>query len=341
MLTFFAESKDILSVLSSSIEQGLSLQRFLADLDLPTDLLDSPNARVPMEACWRIINAHLNITQEETHLMSSRPLKRGTTKLIYSHLVHCSTLREGLELLAETYNVVHGGNYNFVRKRGSKLSYVVDDKGFPYVGEPNSFMIEVALANIHCALSFLTDYELRLNGMCTKRDAEVAKDHFLNLFHCRLTYGHGFYELTYDASQAELPFKNTHSLDLSTQIYTRYLDQLPQKPPLMGEQAWLKSVEQKILAGDFHQQSIAESLGMSVATLRRRLDLAGTNFREVLDRILASMAFDYLDNGLSPEDIAEKLGYSDLRSFRRAFKRWYGDSPAAYIRDHLVVRESI
>lgn len=328
---FFAESQDILGVLSSSIEQGLSTGKFLAELDLPKDLLSRPNTKIPMEDCWRIIDAHLNITQEETHLMSSRPLKRGTTRLIYSNLVHCTNLKEGLELLAETYNVVHGGNYNFVRKRGSRLSYIVDDKDFHYIGKPNSFVIEVALINIHCALSFLTDYQLRLNCMSTKREAQVPEDHCLNLFNCRLVYGHGFYELTYDASQAELPFRHADALDLSALIYSTYIDKLRVKePPLVGQEL-LKKIEQKIIEGELQQQVIAGSFGMSVATLRRKLDLAGTNFREVLDRIHARMAFDYLSNGLSQDLVAEKLGYSDLRSFRRAFKRWYGSSPVAYM----------
>ncbi len=338
MREFFAESQDILGVLSSSIDQGLSAEKFLAELDLPKDLLDEPNTKVPMEDCWRIIDAHFNITQDETHLMSLRPLKRGTTRLIYSNLVHCTNLKEALELLAETYNVVHGGNYNFVRKRGSRLSYIVDDKNFPYIGKPNSFAIEVALIKIHCALSFLTDYQLKLNCMATKRGTRVPEEHCLNLFNCRLVYGHDFYELIYSAEQSELPFRHADALDLSALIYSTYIDKLRSQKPSAAEQELLKRIEQKIIEGEQYQQVIAESFGISVATLRRKLDLAGTNFREVLDRIHARMAFDYLSNDLSQETVAEKLGYSDLRSFRRAFKRWYGNSPAAYMQSQKTTR---
>ncbi len=331
MQNFFAESQDILSVLSCSIEQGLVVGKFLEELNLPKELLKYPETKVPMEDCWRIIDAHLNVAQEETHLMSSRPLKRGTTQLIYSNLVHCSNLKEGLELLAEIYNVVHGGNYNFLRQHGSKLSYIVDDRDFSYIGRPSSFVIEVALINIHCALSFLTDYQLKLNCMSTKRETRVPQEHCLNLFNCHVVYGHGFYELSYDTAQAELPFRKANALDLSAPIYSSYVDRLqPQKPSASGQEL-LKRIEQKIIEGELHQHTIAESFGMSVATLRRKLEYLGTNFRKVTDRIHARMAFDYLSNELSQDVVAEKLGYSDQRSFRRAFKRWYGSPPSTYM----------
>ncbi|MBG6248012.1 MAG: helix-turn-helix domain-containing protein [Candidatus Symbiopectobacterium sp. PLON1] len=37
-----------------------------------------------------------------------------------------------------------------------------------------------------------------------------------------------------------------------------------------------------------------------------------------------------LRSGVTTPDIAERLGFSDERSFRRAFKSWCGSSPSVY-----------
>ncbi|MCW2483907.1 helix-turn-helix domain-containing protein [Candidatus Symbiopectobacterium sp. NZEC135] len=37
-----------------------------------------------------------------------------------------------------------------------------------------------------------------------------------------------------------------------------------------------------------------------------------------------------LRSGVTTEHIAERLGFSDERSFRRAFKSWCGSSPSDY-----------
>ena len=64
-------------------------------------------------------------------MMSARPLRRGTTRVVFSNLARCRTVLEGLEVIAETYNIAHGGDYNQVQKKGRSISYVVDDRNFP------------------------------------------------------------------------------------------------------------------------------------------------------------------------------------------------------------------
>jgi len=80
-------------------------------------------------------------------------------------------------------------------------------------------------------------------------------------------------------------------------------------------------------------EAIARPLGMSEATLRRRLDEEGTRFRDELDAARHALARRYLDD---PEptisEVAFLLGYSDGTAFHRAFKRWTGQTPRAYRR---------
>jgi AraC-like DNA-binding protein len=78
----------------------------------------------------------------------------------------------------------------------------------------------------------------------------------------------------------------------------------------------------------------AQVLDMSVRTLRRRLDEAGTSFRALSDRSRARVAMELLQSQkLTVAAVGQRLGFSDARAFRRAFKRWQGQVPGALRQD--------
>lgn len=78
---------------------------------------------------------------------------------------------------------------------------------------------------------------------------------------------------------------------------------------------------------------IAARLGCSPATLWRRLRAEGTSFQAIRDTVFDEMAKMWLREGdVSIQSIADRLGYSDPYSFRRAFRRLNGYSPSVYRR---------
>ncbi len=77
----------------------------------------------------------------------------------------------------------------------------------------------------------------------------------------------------------------------------------------------------------------ARLVHMSPRTLQRRLDDEGTRFSEVLDTTRKDLAVRWLgDTGLSLTEIAYRLGFADLATFSRAFKRWTGKPPGMWRR---------
>lgn len=73
---------------------------------------------------------------------------------------------------------------------------------------------------------------------------------------------------------------------------------------------------------------IADSLGISERTLRRRLETEGTSFRELHKEILMESARTLLAQGVTVDATAQRLGYAEASSFRRALKRLCGLSPS-------------
>jgi AraC-like DNA-binding protein len=83
--------------------------------------------------------------------------------------------------------------------------------------------------------------------------------------------------------------------------------------------------------GSASMEETARRLGMGVATLRRKLDQEGTTFSDLLDEVRKQLAMRHLTaNGPTVSEVAFLLGFSDVRAFARAFRRWTSQSPTEY-----------
>ena len=77
---------------------------------------------------------------------------------------------------------------------------------------------------------------------------------------------------------------------------------------------------------------VAEQLYVSPRTLIRKLDSEGKKFQNLRDELSKKQVANYLrDGNLSVESVGYLMGFSDVSSFRRSFKRWFGESPSQYI----------
>ena len=78
---------------------------------------------------------------------------------------------------------------------------------------------------------------------------------------------------------------------------------------------------------------VAGQLGLSLRTLHRKLAKDGLSYQELLDNMRKSVAVEFLENThLLIDQVAERVGFADATSFRKAFRKWTGHSPTDYRR---------
>lgn len=107
------------------------------------------------------------------------------------------------------------------------------------------------------------------------------------------------------------------------------LAQLPRKMGLITEIEQTLSAQPRLLGQGIEQ--LAAALELHPRTLQRRLQEQGEGFSELQARVRFRMACEALrDASQDIEGISERLGFSDRRSFTRAFVRWSGLSPSAF-----------
>lgn len=74
-------------------------------------------------------------------------------------------------------------------------------------------------------------------------------------------------------------------------------------------------------------EAMALQMGMTERTLRRRLDDEDSSYADIVDDVRKRLALEYLQTTrMSTDDIAQKVGFSDGSNFRRAIKRWTGQT---------------
>lgn len=82
---------------------------------------------------------------------------------------------------------------------------------------------------------------------------------------------------------------------------------------------------------------IGGEIGMSVATLRRRLLDQNTSYRQIKDSCRRELGLKMLrHSNLSIEEIANRLDFGDSDTFRRAFRTWMGTSPSRFRNEFLL-----
>jgi len=132
-------------------------------------------------------------------------------------------------------------------------------------------------------------------------------------------------------TRLEVPMLRANS-DLSAAFEAqarRILESMKQKEDVVARVREEAAVE--LRTGPVSMKKTARRLGLGVATLRRKLESEDTTFSEIVDHLRRELAEQHLANAnLTISEIAFLLGFSDVRAFGRAFRRWTGVSPSEY-----------
>jgi AraC-like DNA-binding protein len=82
-----------------------------------------------------------------------------------------------------------------------------------------------------------------------------------------------------------------------------------------------------------NMKKIAKNINMSSQTMRRRLAAEGIDYKSLSRQVRENKACALLKStDLSMQEIADRLGYSDVANFYRAFKSWIGKTPLSFRR---------
>lgn len=153
---------------------------------------------------------------------------------------------------------------------------------------------------------------------------------YFALFRCPVSFSRDADCITLrsDVVDKRLASANPQLAQLSDQVIMQTLGRL-------GKERIVPRVKSIIIeqlpSGNVSDEKVAVELNMSTRALQRKLQRKETTFKQLLTETRQELADKYIrNNQLSLTEISFMLGFSEISSFSRAFKRWTGESPSDY-----------
>jgi AraC-like DNA-binding protein len=308
-------------------ELGVDPQRLLREQGLSASMLVNPEHPIPARAAIRLLERSAQATSCITlglRMAQVRVLANlGLTSVL---IAHQPTLRKALDAVTE-----------FRARINSSLVLQFEEIGGQAIlredfslrrPEPTRQSSNLALGVLARLCRSVMGDDWKPITVCFSHQAPPASDLpiFTQLFRCRPEFDQEFNGIVIAAADLDRP---NPKADDQLARQARQLIEAVMSP---AERTTVQEVEQLIAvllpSGRATVQTCAASLGVTVRTLQRSLDVENESFSALLHRARMQLATQYLANPrMRVTDVAQMLGYSSIGAFTRWHAQTFGAPP--------------
>lgn len=317
-------------MLELAAEHGVSPAPLLDGLDFPPEMLDNPDARMPLRPAYAELCRRAMEMSGEPGLGYEFGLRANLTThgIVGYGFMSQANLRQVLEFGMRFGSVLRlsAWNLHFFTENGEVCMRAVES--LPRV-DLYRFSSQQVLVSCYTMLVQLipecrNEVVLHFNTPEPDYHARYARRlpacHFLAPFN----------ELRLPERFLDHPLRTADQISakLAERACARELSEIQNQP----HDALLRQVRTLLVAhedGYPTLEQMAQSLGVSPRTLSRQLQDEGTSYRAMLQQALKRDSLTLLrDPQLSLTEVAYRLGYSSMANFARACRNWHGLSPS-------------
>ncbi len=310
---------------------GADRYQLLTDADIPPALLDSGRARVSAAQFARLYDGVIQALQDESAGYYRHPMKPGCFHTMARYLLEAVDLGQVLARHVEFMNLFDTGFELQLIERGGRVALRQQPEAgmqFP------PWVYEQHLMSSHRFFSWLTGTPLPLLAVNLNYPPPPHREEYHYLFFCSRHFDQPHSEIVFERRLLELPVvKGAAELeDFLSRVRYEMLH-APTREKSYTEQ--IRRYIKKSLPELPSYEHIAESLGLTAQTLRRRLREEGCDYRQIRNELIRDMAIDQLCHGdADVKQISYRLGFSEPSAFIRSFKKWTGSTPNSYRESH-------
>ncbi|MFZ5723294.1 MAG: AraC family transcriptional regulator [Pseudomonadota bacterium] len=312
---------------------GADVHAALAAAGIDEKLANNPDARIPGEQFERMLEHLARASGDPLFgLNTSQFIQPGSYSIMGYIAMSAGTIGEAVSRMLVYEKLVGDMGTSQIEPDGSLIRVVWNCR---HSSQPaRRHLIENVLASWVHYTRWLADADLRPEYVMLEHDAPDAASiaRYEEIFHCPVRFRQKVNALV------TRPDVLMHPLRQPDQDLLKVLEShASQRLSELGlASTTTQRVREAIRAciektGLPRKERVAEMLAMNPRTLLRRLQEEDTTYQDVLDALRRELAMDLLRTSrLTQSDIAARLGFAEIRSFQRCFKRWTGSTPGDY-----------
>lgn len=209
---------------------------------------------------------------------------------------------------------------------GNALHWLLDAPVL--LGDALEFVVQEEFSSIYNTGKQVVGDDIALTCVHLSFAAKESAQDYADAFGCEVLFEQPDNRMIFDISQLKTPMKGANKFAAAR--IEKQLDTFMHLHPRTAD--LVAAVRCQIVNSQFaDEETIAAIFCVTSRTLRKHLEKHNTSFQALLDDERKNAALAQLnDDKTSTSSIAETLGYSDARAFRRAFNRWTGMTPTEY-----------
>lgn len=294
----------------------------------PIDLADV-HARIDVVAYSKFWRRLARRFDDEFFGMDTRPMRAGSFAFICRAAMAQPNLERALCVALEFYGLTFEGFRGQLHRSESLAEVTLTE---PADAAPlRAFSYFTFWMLLHGMACWLVGRRIPLMAVELRCDEPVYTDDYRVMFSRNLRFSRNSTRIIFAAELLDLPVRRIESelqsflAQAPANILVRYRDTTSMASRIKTQLRELPAEQWPT------SEQLAQTLCVSPSTLRRRLADAGQPYQAIKDQIRQEMATLWLaDASITYADIAERLGFADVSSFYKAFRKWTGTNPGQY-----------
>lgn len=237
-----------------------------------------------------------------------------------------TSLRSAVERLQRYIKVIHENIEITIKEERTALIVRMHSEALPGDYFPRD---SGAVAILTRMCRFIAGDQWNPTQVTLAHPAPADTSYYFQLFCCPVEFDAAYNSIHIDRQQAEkhLTGANKQLAQLNDHMVVRYLA-CKSRGDIVSQVK--NAILENLGEGGICESVVAESLHMSTRNLHRKLSSLHTSFKTLLLETRSELAAQYIsDASLTLTEISYMLGFSEISSFSRAYKRWTGQSPSA------------